>query len=180
MNQPFDRIFMKPLKTSSLVLLFIGGLQAVCAQSDDDIFTIYLVRHAEKQSETSDPALTSCGAERAKSLCAFFGDVPLEAIFSTDFNRTKNTAKPTASSKGLEIQEYNPLHLEEFKEHLLENKQDVLVVGHSNTTGVLGGLLVGEEIGEFDLSIYNRIYQVVVAGNKGRLHVLHTSFTCKD
>jgi hypothetical protein len=63
---------------------------------------------------------------------------------------------------------------------LLESKQDALVVGHSNTTGVLAGLLVGEEIGEFDLAIYNRVYQVVIYQNSSRLHLLHTAFDCND
>ena len=63
---------------------------------------------------------------------------------------------------------------------MLESKQDALVVGHSNTTGVLAGLLVGEEIGDFDLDIYNRVYQVVIYENRGRLHLLHTAFDCNE
>jgi 2-keto-3-deoxy-galactonokinase len=53
-----------------------------------------------------------------------------------------------------------------------------LVVGHSNTTAVLAGLLIGEEMGSFDESIYNRVYQVVIAGDDRRLHILHTAFVC--
>lgn len=176
--------FLKNIKTSiqtlALLVLMLGGVLSIGAQSSDDIFTIYLVRHAEKLSDAPNPELTSCGEERAERLSSFFGDVSLGAVYSTDFKRTKSTALPTANAKGLEIQEYNPYELEEFKQHLLDSKEDVLVVGHSNTTGVLAGLLVGEEIGEFDLSIYNRVYQVVIAGDNGRLHVLHTSFTCSE
>ena len=53
-------------------------------------------------------------------------------------------------------------------------------MGHSNTTGVLAGLLVGEDIGAFDESIYNRIYEVVVTKNERRLHVFHTAFRCGE
>jgi hypothetical protein len=63
---------------------------------------------------------------------------------------------------------------------LIKNKQNALVVGHSNTTGVLAGLLVGQEIGAFDLNIYNRIYQVVIYKNQGRLHLLNTVFDCTN
>jgi hypothetical protein len=60
------------------------------------------------------------------------------------------------------------------------NKQNALGVGHSNTTGVLAGLLVGEKIGAFDLDIYNRVYKVIIYKNSGQLHLLHTAFECND
>ena len=78
------------------------------------------------------------------------------------------------------VKEYDARKLEEFSKLLLRNKKDALVVGHSNTTGVLAGLLVNEDIGAFSEEIYNRIYQVVVFKNKRRLHVFHTSFSCID
>ena len=110
----------------------------------------------------------------------FLKDVPLDAVYSTDYLRTKNTAFPTAKSKELKIEYYNPNNLEQFSKLLKNLKKDVLVVGHSNTTGVLAGLLIGEEIGEFDLNIYNRVYQVVVSNENSRLHLLHTAFKCED
>ena len=126
----------------------------------------------------SDPPLTPCGKKRSESLSNFLKDVPIEVIYSTDYTRTKNTALPTAQLKGLNIQQYDGETLEDFSKLLLRRKQDALVVGHSNTTGVLAGLLVGEQIGEFDLGIYDRIYQVVLRNKRGQLHVLHTSFIC--
>ena len=101
-------------------------------------------------------------------------------MYSSNYTRTKNTALPTATSKGLEIKEYNPQELEDFSQLLIERKQNALVVGHSNTTGVLAGLLVGEEIGPFDLDIYDRIYQVLIYQNRGKLQLFHTSFDCSD
>ena len=62
----------------------------------------------------------------------------------------------------------------------MDRRQDALVVGHSNTTGVLAGLLVGEELGGFDLDIYDRIYQVVIYKDTGRLHLLHSVFDCDN
>ena len=67
-----------------------------------------------------------------------------------------------------------------FSKLLIANQQDALVVGHSNTTGVLAGLLVGEEIGAFDLDIYDRVYQALIYKNSGRLQLLHTAFDCND
>jgi hypothetical protein len=91
-----------------------------------------------------------------------------------------NTARPTAASKALSIINYNPQDLKTFSKLLIEKNQDALVVGHSNTTAVLAGLLTGEVMGAFDLDIYNRIYQVVINKKKGRLHLFHSSFVCTD
>ena len=148
------------------------------AQDSEGIFTIYLVRHAEKQSDSNDPLLTECGIERSESFRTLFQSVTLEAVYSTDYKRTQSTALPTATDQGLSIQSYDPQALRRIAEELIRNEQDALVVGHSNTTAVLAGLLVGEEMGSFDESIYNRVYQVVVAKDDRRLHILHTSFDC--
>lgn len=172
-------MFKKYLSVILIVLSFQFNLEA----QNSDIYSIYLVRHSEKDltsNNYTDPPLTSCGEGRAESLKNFFNDVSLEAIYSTDYTRTKNTAQPTAESKGLEVKEYASFDLEEFSEILIKKKQDALVVGHSNTTGVLAGLLVDEEIGEFDLDIYNRIYQVVICDNSRKLYLLHSAFDCND
>ena len=153
------------------------------AQDSEQLFTIYLVRHAEKEMTSDnpkDPPLTPCGEIRAKSLAIFFDSVELDVIYSTDYKRTKKTALPTAEKKRLEIKIYDPRELNDFAKLLINRKQDVLVVGHSNTTGVLAGLLIGEELGSFDEKIYNRIYQVVLYNKSGRLHVLQTAFKCDD
>ena len=163
------------------ILVIILGLSSCQTMEDEEIFTIYLVRHAEKvlsSGDSNDPDLTLCGAQRAEAISEFLSDVKLDIIYSTDYIRTQNTAGPTALSKELKPVKYDPNELEAFSKVLIDRKQDALVVGHSNTTGVLAGLLVGEEIGEFDTSIYNRIYQVVLHKERGRLHVLHTAFKC--
>ena len=150
------------------------------SQEGPALFTIYLVRHAEKQTAVSDPPLTSCGKERAVSLKALLSDIPIDVVYSTDFKRTRGTAAPVADAKALEIQSYAPHALEALKETLMAKQQDALVVGHSNTTAVLAGLLIGDEMGAFDEAIYNRIYQVVVSEEQRRLHVFHTAFECND
>ncbi|MEP2025737.1 MAG: phosphoglycerate mutase family protein [Reichenbachiella sp.] len=150
-------------------------------QAEEKIFTIYLVRHAEKDtaSSSNDPALTICGLERSEQLAELLQAVELEAIYSSDYVRTRDTAQPLSEAKSINIQMYDPRELPAFSKLLLERKEDAFVVGHSNTTGVLAGLLVGEELEPFDESIYNRVYQVVFCNKKGRLHLLHTSFSCE-
>jgi len=167
----------------TIIFLVLGLQHVLSAQSRNELFTIYLVRHAEKNSTADnylDPPLTQCGQQRAESLDSFLIDVNLDAVYSTDYLRTRNTALPTATTKELEIKLYNSNELEDFSKFLIDCKQDALVVGHSFSTGVLAGLLTDQELEPFDLSIYNRIYQVVFYKNTGRLHLFHTAFDCKD
>ena len=171
-----------PKKLITLLILVFGFQSCQVAQKSD-LFTIYLVRHSEKDlisENEADPPLTKCGRQRSESLSSFLEDVKLDAIYSTDYSRTINTALPTANSKELKIEKYNPRDLVGFSKLLIDAEKDVLVVGHSNTTGVLAGLLIGEELGEIDLDIYDRIYQVVINNKNGRLHVFHSPFECKE
>ena len=171
-----------PKKLITLLILVFGFQSCQVAQKSD-LFTIYLVRHSEKDLKSeneADPPLTKCGMKRSESLSRFLEDVKLDAVYSTGYNRTINTAKPTANSKELKIEKYNPRDLVGFSKLLIDAEKDVLVVGHSNTTGVLAGLLIGEELGEIDLDIYDRIYQVVINNKNGRLHVFHSPFECKE
>ena len=166
---------------SLILLLIILSFQSCQIAKNKPVFTLYLVRHSEKElseMDRSDPPLTPCGKQRSESLSRFLSDVPIDVVYSTEYKRTQNTALPTAKSKGIDIQSYDSEALKSFSKQLIKRKQDALIVGHSNTTAVLAGVLVGEEFGEFDLDIYDRIYQVVVRKKRGRLHLLHTAFRC--
>ncbi|MEP3387263.1 MAG: phosphoglycerate mutase family protein [Reichenbachiella sp.] len=165
-----------------IYVFFSFALITSCSQKNEEPFTIYLVRHAEKDvsdKTNSDPTLTPCGEERAKSLAVFFDQVALEKVYSSDYIRTKDTANPTAESKNKDLTLYNPDALNAIAQVLLERKENALVVGHSNTTGVLAGLLCDQKIEPFDESIYNRIYQVVISDKTAQLQVFHTAFSCE-
>jgi len=172
------------VKKFAIIAFVLLGIQYVVnAQDNKEIFTIYLVRHAEKElsaDSPKDPPLTQCGQLRAESLAVFFGRVDLDAVYSTDYTRTKSTAEPTASTNGMEIKMYNPGNLNHFAKLLIDRKEDALVVGHSNTTGALAGLLIGEEIGSMHENVYNRIYQVVIYKDTGRIHIFQSSFICSN
>lgn len=106
----------------------------------------YLVRHAEKAEggATSDPPLNEAGRQRAGKLARLLADVPLRAVFTTDFTRTRKTAEPVVARRRIEPKVYDPTRLEEFAaELLLLGEGSYLVVGHSNTTPRLVELLGG-------------------------------------
>ena len=79
---------------------------------------------------------------------------------------------PTAIAKDIDITLYDTQNLNSFSNHLLTNKQDALVVGHSYSTCYFIGLLTNQNIGDIDLDIYNRIYQVVICGESRKLNYL--------
>jgi len=148
----------------------------------DRMFTIFLVRHAEKVTdpggEIENPPLSDCGTARAKALATQLRHVDLERIYSTSYRRTLDTARPVAAKRGLGIEAYDPASLKAFSMKLLDRGQNALVVGHSNTTAVLAGLLAGEAGEDFDESEYDRLYLVTVAGGQRQLILLDQAFVC--
>jgi 2,3-bisphosphoglycerate-dependent phosphoglycerate mutase len=106
-------------------------------QKTNDITTYYLIRHAEKDRSDStekDPILTKQGMERAENWAKVFKDVPFDMVYSTNYNRTKATAQPTATSKDLELSMYDPNKMFDAEFQKETKGKTVLVVGHSNTT----------------------------------------------
>lgn len=148
-------------RITRLIAPLLLAITATCAVAADA--TIYLVRHAEKVADgTSDPALTAEGEARAAWIADYMADKGLKAVYSTNYKRTRDTAAPSSATAGVEIQLYDPRKLQEFAESLKSLEGPVLVVGHSNTTPILAGLLVGEKYEELDESIYDHIYVVTL------------------
>ena len=113
-----------------------------------DISTYYLIRHAEKDRSNPDdidPELNQKGLGRAMHWAEIFEDVSLDAIYSTDFQRTTMTAAPTAVKKDITVQYYDPdeINIEQLKMNNLGG--NVLIVGHSNSTPELVNKLLGVE-----------------------------------
>ena len=106
---------------------------------------IYLVRHAEKvKDESKDPALTKTGRQRAANLAVILENAGIEAIYSSDYKRTRDTAAPLAENLDLDIKIYDPKSLAPLADELLEMEDSALVVGHSNTTPELVDLMGGD------------------------------------
>ena len=105
---------------------------------------VFVVRHAEKQSEANDRdvPLSEAGRARARRLAAMLHDAGIVAIYSTDTVRTRTTAEPLASASKIEPVLYDSSGPDAWKtladRILREHRGDnVLVVGHSNTIAPL-------------------------------------------
>jgi len=101
---------------------------------DTDHLVAWVVRHAEKESEGSDPHLTEEGEARAEALAELLADVPIAATYATDYNRTRETCGPTSVAQGIElvddIEPFEDLALHIIAEH---QHEQVLHCGHSWT-----------------------------------------------
>lgn len=143
--------------------------------------TIYLVRHAEKlldPTHNSDPQLTVCGQQRARRLADILQDIKLEAVYSTDWVRTRDTARPSSETRALDIQLYDPEALEAFATKLKHDNRNALVVGHSNTTPLLAGLLVNRQWQPLNENVYDHLYQVTISDTGADVLLLHQAFVC--
>ncbi len=99
---------------------------------------VVVVRHAEKISET-DERLSEAGRARAERLAAMLKDAGVTAIYATDTERAKDTAKPLADARKLTVQIYDvgseKVNARAFATKVRQQNVDgvVLIVGHSNT-----------------------------------------------
>lgn len=124
---------------------------------------IFLVRHAEKADAGRDPELSEAGRQRAAELAHVLRDASIDRIHSTDFIRTRETAAPLATMRGLKLELYDAAKLAEMAQMLRQQRQRHLVVGHSNTTPELVRLLGGDPGTPIEESSeYDRLYVVTV------------------
>ena len=155
----------------STMLLLIILLMASNAYAEPS--KIYLVRHAEKVTTVRDGDLTEQGQQRAQNVAHMLKSAGINAIYSTDYKRTQQTAAPLAQSLNLKVQSYNPRELKVFAENLKQQSGVIMVVGHSNTTPYLVRLL-GGEAKDMTEKEYTRLYQLSFSGDKVNTVLLHT------
>lgn len=163
------------MKKTCIFLLFLVVIAHVDAQS---ITTVILVRHAEKAIDnTDDPDLKAEGFERANRLAALFKNTPIDAVYATQYKRTKNTVAPLAQQKGLEVQIYQTVNFATINAFIEKHSGGTIVIGgHSNTTPQIANLLTGkEEFKTFPDSEYDNIFilSVVDTGKVAKVTVLN-------
>lgn len=157
-----------------LVLFSLIGCQTTPAA--EPITTIYLIRHAEKDRSEGvgeDPELTEIGHARAQGWARVFREEPIDAVYSTNYQRTQQTAAPVAALFGLEVAIYEPNEID--PETFLEQHkgQHVLIVGHSNTTPMLVNRFIGQERYEQVAdTVSGNLYMVTQQGETVKARVL--------
>lgn len=157
------------------LLLLFGTAAETYAQG-----TIFLVRHAERADSgtmagttmATDPDLSEAGRARAESLAMMLKGAGIKAIYTTEYQRTRQTAAPLAKALGIEVTVVPSRDMKGLVEKLKAAASPVLVVGHSNTVGeTIAALGISEpvKIGDAD---YDNLF-IVSPGLKPTLVRLH-------
>jgi broad specificity phosphatase PhoE len=157
----FRRLLCAALAAASL----LPGLAAA------EPSAIYLVRHGEKLTGSSDPELSPQGQARARAIAAILHRAGITAIFSTPTLRTRQTAAPLAQQTGLTVQAYEPGTPKALVEKVRGLSGAVVVVGHSNTLPELVKLFGGAPGAEIADDEFDRLYQLL-PGADGRVRTI--------
>ena len=71
---------------------------------------LFLIRHGQSVTNQTgtfaghlDAPLSDCGRAQAACVPAFFKDIPVDAIYSSDLSRAMDTVRPLAAAKGLDV-----------------------------------------------------------------------------
>lgn len=132
--------------------------------------TVIFVRHAEKaQTPAEDPGLSLAGRRRVAELTRQLVDADvvagIDAVYSTPYRRTLETARPIADALGLAIHRYDPAENEAVLEDILKRYKGkiILVVAHSNTVPTLiADLGASKKVPPIAENEYDNLYLVSI------------------
>ncbi|WP_439131579.1 SixA phosphatase family protein [Polaribacter sp.] len=150
--------------------LFVVTFSILLSCTSKETTTYYLIRHAEKDrtdQSNGNPNLNFEGEKRAQRWANYFEDVKIDAVYSTKYFRTMETATPTAMTKKLRIQYYDPRNMYDSIFRAETKGKSVLVVGHSNTTPIFANKILGNDIYEnMDDDDNSSLYIVTISGDE--------------
>ena len=132
--------------------------------------TVIFVRHAEKATlPADDPALSPAGQRRAAELKRQLVDADViagvDAVYSTPYRRTEETARPIAEALDIPLNSYDAADTELIMEQIVRDHKGeiILVVGHSNTIPLLiGNMGASKSVPEIAENEYDNIYVVSI------------------
>jgi 2,3-bisphosphoglycerate-dependent phosphoglycerate mutase len=147
-----------------IVILQIAGSETF----GQSLTTFIFVRHAEKTDDGSkDPDLTSEGKQRAERLSEMLALQKVDAVYSTNYKRTRSTVEPVAASHQLSITSYASLDGTQLKELATRYSGGTVVIcGHSNTTPkMINSLLGSDRIKQWEDPDYGNFVIVTVSSS---------------
>jgi phosphohistidine phosphatase SixA len=167
------------MRQISMLLLAFALLPWLTATADDrapesaSTATFVVLRHAEKATDDPrDPTLTEAGQRRAQMIAELLSERELNAVYSSDYRRTRETAAVSAEQFGLATILYDPSEAAgAFADRLQSAHHSgvVLIVGHSNTVPELVAALCRCEVDAIDESEYGDWFEVSTKGGVRRL-----------
>jgi broad specificity phosphatase PhoE len=132
--------------------------------------TVIFVRHAEKAAEPADdPGLSPAGQRRVAELTRQLVDADVvagvDAVYSTPYRRTEETARPVAEALDLPVNSYDAADTEAIMENIVRDHKGkiILVVGHSNTLpALIGNMGASKKVPPIADDEYDNIYIVSI------------------
>ena len=158
--------FLMWLSGIALALLILAGCAATDASGAGTSTPVfYVMRHLQKSTDGSDPALSAEGAANALRAAAWFeGRAKPGAIYVSTTRRARETAAPLAAKLGLTPIEYDPRDTPSLIARVRAEGGSVLVVGHSNTVPDIVAALGGARPEPLADSDYGSIWTVAREG----------------
>ena len=151
-----------------LIFLFLGSCKTT---------TYYVVRHAEKETNTmnGDVPLSDAGKQRSEDLKNRLLPENIRYIFSTNTVRTRSTVQPLATANEIPIRIYNPMDKGFIDSLRSIQSGNFLIVGHSNTVDNIVNDLAGKQVVAGDLpdTAYGDLFVVKKKGKKYRFQKDH-------
>lgn len=138
------------------------------------VTTVLLARHADRANDS----LSQAGRVRAEKLAHVARKAGVTAIYTTDFNRTKQTVQPLADFLKLEPTIYNDVTML-VNQILSEHKGDVvLVAGHSNTVPDIIEQLLGENLSTQYIQEFDNLFIIThrPGDMNGKVNVLNLQY----
>lgn len=136
--------------------------EEAAAGSEKVATTFIVVRHAEREGNAD--RLSAQGRDRAEMLRRLGKVLNVSAVYSTNTQRTKNTVKPLVDDLGVKLNLYSRANQAWVNQLHRKNAGGVvLVVGHSNTTGVIAGMLASMRPFTIGHDEYDAVFIATVA-----------------
>jgi len=158
------------------ITFLAGVILFLCASCTQQL---YIVRHGEKeaptagmQSKKNDPALSAEGRYRMTHLGKKLGSKKIKYIYSTNFNRTRETADILNNfiiTQPVLIYPASLDSLDNFINILKKIKKgNMLIVGHSNTIDDIANKLCESKVVDGDIpeTDYDNLFIITRKGKK--------------
>jgi broad specificity phosphatase PhoE len=147
-----------------LVAVLALMLSAATMPAQSVPITVFVVRHAEKGPEATNPPLTPEGRQRATALARVLGDSKITAVFASEFKRAQETVDPLATAAGVTTIVIPAAALDSLVLRLraLPPGSHAVVASHSNLVHLIVERLSGVRIPLLADTDYDRLVVVTV------------------
>lgn len=132
---------MKPIKTILLASGLLTSFSLLAKETAEcQNYEVFVMRHLPKEISTElpvnkDPELSILGKEMAIQLSELSFMSKIDAAFSTDYLRTKQSINPSAQKYDFDVYIYDPRNNPLLVERVYKEfcGKSIMIIGHSNT-----------------------------------------------